>query len=221
MSLQLLAFAVLPQLLVSDTEVQLPPPSSLTCSACLWSAKAFRSILVEKMPRRTKAKERRRLAEESFATVDSICAHRFPQQLVRVDAELGRAKHLKIGYYDFADLRGDKASSLTSEHFEMLGTSDAAKEEVHYMCKTLSRAFPSAMVEKVASHKARIYSAITDYWLCVRQANLCTAEDAPPGGDDDEDEDLSGVPAKSSQIATAELWEKLWLIEGPGQCSIF
>ncbi len=24
--------------------------------------------------------------------------------------------------------------------------------------------------------EARIYSAITDYWLCVRQANLCTAE---------------------------------------------
>jgi len=29
------------------------------------------------------------------------------------------------------------------------------------------------------------------------------------------------LPPVEPEPATAELWEKLWLIEGPGQCSIF
>eukprot|EP00913_Durusdinium_trenchii_P020781 g19521.t1 len=59
------------------------------------------------------------------------------------------------------------------------------------MCLKLTRAFRSAVVDKAEAHKARIFGAITDHWLCVRQARLCSAQEVPPGGDDeDEEEDL-------------------------------
>lgn len=199
--LYVVALAALPDLLLCDSrtdedtsDASLPLRGGLSCSACLWSAKALRAVLVEKMPRRMKAKERQHIAEEVFSSESTPCAEsRFPQQLVRLDeglGQLGQLGQLKVGYYDFDDIRGHKSSSLTSEHFQLLGTSDAARDEVHRTCRTLTRAFRATMIDKVAAHKTRIYGAITDYWLCVRQAQLCKAEDVPPGGDDDEEEEL-------------------------------
>ncbi|CAK9026702.1 unnamed protein product [Durusdinium trenchii] len=167
--LYMLVAIALPGLVADEI---LPEANALSCSACLWTAKALRSGLVEKMPRRVKAKDRRRLTEEAFD--EGICAaQRFPTQLVRLDAKLG---HMKLGYHDFSDVRGDKRTALTSEHFQLLGTSDSSKEAVSSMCLKLTRAFRSAVVDKAEAHKARIFGAITDHWLCVRQARLCSAQ---------------------------------------------
>ena len=38
---------------LKDSAASLPLRGSLSCSACLWSAKALRAVLVEKVPRRT------------------------------------------------------------------------------------------------------------------------------------------------------------------------
>lgn len=175
-------------------EAALPAPGPLSCSACLWAAKALRAALLEKMPKRVKAKQRRLLAEEALAGSGAAdagaCAHRrFPKQVVLWAPPSGEKSRSPPSYQDFNDLRG-KSSSLTSEHFQLLGTSEAAKGNLTELCATLLRTFQEELVDKAARHEGRMYGALTEHWLCFQKAQLCTAKEAPPGKDDDEEEDL-------------------------------
>merc|ERR1719264_1034680 len=67
----------------------LKPPGDLTCSACLWTARAMRSALLEKMPKRLRKKAKRReLAKEVMigGGAGNVCT-RFPRNPV-IDARL-------------------------------------------------------------------------------------------------------------------------------------
>ncbi|CAE7279408.1 unnamed protein product, partial [Symbiodinium pilosum] len=166
---------------------ELPAQGALPCSACLWSAKALRAALVEKMPKRVKPKLQRRLSEEVLTKSgdDSACASkRFPKQMV---LWAPKTSEIDPRYEDFDEIRGGKSNSLTSEHFQLLASSAEAKGNVTEVCTTLLRIFSDDMVEKCARHEGRIYGALTDHWLCYRKSQLCTTKEAPPGKDDDED----------------------------------
>ncbi|CAE7470431.1 unnamed protein product [Symbiodinium sp. CCMP2456] len=173
-------------------EAALPAPGPLSCSACLWAAKALRAALLEKMPKRVKAKQRRLLAEKALAGSGAAdagaCAQRrFSKQVVLWVPPSGQSPP---SYQDFNDVRGGNSHSLTSEHFQLLGTSEAAKGNLTELCATLLRTFQEELVDKAARHEGRMYGALTEHWLCFRKAQLCTAKEAPPGKDDDEEEDL-------------------------------
>ncbi|CAE7032053.1 unnamed protein product [Symbiodinium natans] len=169
----------------------LPPPGPLPCSACLWAAKALRAALLEKMPKRVKAKQRRSLAEEALAgAADACAARRFPKQVVLWEPPSSGRERTPPSYQDFDDVRGGKSNSLTSEHFQLLGTSQAAKGNLTELCAMLVRTFAEDMVDKAARHEGRMYGALTEHWLCFRKAQLCTMKEAPPGKDDDDEEEL-------------------------------
>ncbi|OLQ02433.1 hypothetical protein AK812_SmicGene14736 [Symbiodinium microadriaticum] len=169
---------------------------------------------------RVKAKQRRLLAEEALAgsgVADAgACAQRrFPKQVVLwvppSGQQLSRERERAVfggpspraleghgvgagaesrsppSYQDFNDLRGGKSKS---EHFQLLGTSEAAKGNLTELCATLLRTFQEELVDKAARHEGRMYGALTEHWLCFQKAQLCTAKEAPPGKDDDEEEDL-------------------------------
>ena len=52
--------------LKDTSDASLPLRGGLSCSACLWSAKALRAVLVEKVPRRTTV-----LAPDSTRNIDT------------------------------------------------------------------------------------------------------------------------------------------------------
>ncbi|CAE8633911.1 unnamed protein product [Polarella glacialis] len=171
---------------------QMVAPTALTCSACLWTARAVRNVLVEKMPKRVKsAKRRRALAEEAIAAQqsDAICgARRFPKDLVLYkNPESADSKEL---YHDVEEIRGGKDTPIQSFHFEILSTKMASKQAVAGTCDSLLRIFASAIAARAEAHGGpRVYGAVTDRWLCVRQAQLCASDEVPAGGDDEEEDE--------------------------------
>lgn len=164
-------------------------PGGLNCHACRWTAKALRTALVEKMPKRVKsATKRRELASGVLGAAEdqAVCAEgRFPQHPVVVEDDG------KSAYVDLDEYRGGKAGALTSVHFKLLETKDQAKSELSRVCLAVTSALSSEIEAHVAAFKGRrVFGAITERWLCARAARICSESEVPASGDDDEDEEL-------------------------------
>eukprot|EP00933_Yihiella_yeosuensis_P081118 TRINITY_DN94663_c0_g1_i1.p1 TRINITY_DN94663_c0_g1~~TRINITY_DN94663_c0_g1_i1.p1 ORF type:complete len:235 (+),score=48.55 TRINITY_DN94663_c0_g1_i1:70-705(+) len=162
---------------------------NLTCSACLWTARAIRAALVEKMPQKVKSsKERYRRAAEMLAVAgeQGSCNKKFfPMNLVVASWP---KSDMKPAIHDFEDIRGAE-KVLKSEHFAMMGTKDTARAKLNYDCGSIVSTFRHILAKRVEAHGPRVYGAVTERWLCYRSAKLCSNEEAKPGKDDDDDDD--------------------------------
>lgn len=173
-------------------------PGDLTCSACRWAATALRAALVERMPKRVKqAQKRRVLAAEVMVAggEGAVCAaRRFPRSPVvsgDTPETLTRPETAKRKKYsDLMDIRKASGMTLNSEHFKLMESSEAAKKDLARVCRAVTGALAAAIVDRAeAQASGRIFGAVTDRWLCVRAAQLCDGGDVPATKDDGEEEE--------------------------------
>lgn len=107
----------------------------LTCSRCLWSARALRAALKDKMPKRLKeASKRRAAAEEALDPLEdsgkAAACHesRFPSRISK--KQVGKTMRI---YYADADAPKDESSRYQEAESGM----DAALGELRDACKLL------------------------------------------------------------------------------------
>eukprot|EP00933_Yihiella_yeosuensis_P083400 TRINITY_DN97612_c0_g1_i1.p1 TRINITY_DN97612_c0_g1~~TRINITY_DN97612_c0_g1_i1.p1 ORF type:complete len:216 (-),score=55.40 TRINITY_DN97612_c0_g1_i1:327-974(-) len=164
----------------------------ITCSSCLWIARALRNALVEKMPKSVKsAKERHRLTkmllEGNLSETGSCGAKYFPKDLIVASFDQD-GENETYAIHDFEKVRGDKDPDLPYLQ-TMLTTKETAENKIGKDCPIILGALKDIIVKRVEAHGPRVYGAVTERWLCHRWAKLCDDSEAKPGKDDIEDED--------------------------------
>lgn len=153
---------------------------TLRCSACGRVAEVLREHMAKKMPKKVKSRERRgELATGALGggagedAASAVCEASAFKDVVR-DGGVYR-------------LWGESPTTLTSRHFEILGTKEEALAVVMEACRELLQAHAAAVVTRVKKEEGRAYGALKPSWFCGRRvARLCDSE--PEDVEEEEEE---------------------------------
>lgn len=157
----------------------------MTCSRCLWSARAFRTALIDKMPKKVKeADKRKQMTKEAFeATGTQAICHpsKFPAKIKRRQHKSGRE------YIQDYEVQHDDDSRYSDIEVGM----EEVLKDMRETCKHLSFALADQILDRVAKTKERyIPGVLSDRWVCIRATRLCPKDEVTDLDlDEDEDDD--------------------------------